>query len=921
MADTVQGKAVYSGIMNRWIFGATADGRKSSIFKDGYDDPTYMTFKVEFGEWGASVLDRSVVQNGLTEFGLSFNDYDQLPVGLLNCPYEGSNNQDKYWQTNTDYKVFNNTKFYSAFQYLRSRNEDTRAKYLYYFVNGLYEIQHDYPFVFKKISGINELEKFDPVSGQRLKGPVKITLECYEGLDLKIRTLFEFYRKAAWDDVYQRWILPENMREFKMIIYIFERRVFQDTEMFTVDDQKHMKMSFGKLNADIPVKAYECMPCEFSIGDSISWNGEYSSALENSEESSKLVINVKNVKTYFKNNLFNDELSKIYNNNGKSSNNLQDRIDSIMIYDLVEEMERNNGKINEAENIAEYSSTNFTNMTVNGVKAMFLDKRILLENEEANMNIKSYVWGNSAAGAFYSDGDKVGKVNEGRRDYTLSWLEDNTSYRGGWVFSLASGPTYDENKSFWSNLGDNIKNVITGTRRLILMSGAANLQIIPNCLIDSIFIPPHVFDAIDYYDNGFGYLKPKDLYMKSREIDEQSYLEIEEERYVPDQIFSELTSRDISKQQYKDIEPEREIPKQEYKDLEPERVIPEQQFDELSSRTVPKQSFDELKPERVIPPQGFGTLSNRIILPQEFKPLSEQRDIPEQDYRNLDPERDLPEQKFKDLEKERNTDSELMNLLLVARSLPGFKDLTIEDVRKIPKQDLLELKDAEERSMPAFKADQSVLLNSVKDIEGTNVKLLELDKDNKIFEERALELLKQNQALSKFELIETDKESPDEKAEKLKKLTIFTKDFVENSDKVRQAYVNNILEMKNDLRETTIDIINHLPQNDTYIIKEREVNKEPLLNDVMISQNDIDQINHNMKFLAINDKDVEKLSFQTLISIQDELSDAVQRSHAVNGLTEIVKNSVATNPDKSIRNAAKESVIKEQKKDKMKVIY
>ena len=76
MANTVQGKTVYNGILNRWIFGTTADGRKSSIFKDGYDDPTYMTFKIEFGEWGASVLDRSIVQNGLTEFGLAFNDYD-----------------------------------------------------------------------------------------------------------------------------------------------------------------------------------------------------------------------------------------------------------------------------------------------------------------------------------------------------------------------------------------------------------------------------------------------------------------------------------------------------------------------------------------------------------------------------------------------------------------------------------------------------------------------------------------------------------------------------------------------------------------------------------------------------------------------------------------------------------------------------
>ena len=83
-------------------------------------------------------------------------------MGLLNCPYEGGKNQDTYWQTGADsnYKVFNNTKLYSAFQYLRSRNEDTRAKYLYYFVNGLYEIQHDYPFIFKKISGINELEKY-----------------------------------------------------------------------------------------------------------------------------------------------------------------------------------------------------------------------------------------------------------------------------------------------------------------------------------------------------------------------------------------------------------------------------------------------------------------------------------------------------------------------------------------------------------------------------------------------------------------------------------------------------------------------------------------------------------------------------------------------------------------------------------------
>ena len=76
MAQSIHSKSVYSSIMNRWIFGVNATGKSSSIFKDGYDDPTYMTFKVEFGDWGASILDRSIVQNGITEFGLAFNDYD-----------------------------------------------------------------------------------------------------------------------------------------------------------------------------------------------------------------------------------------------------------------------------------------------------------------------------------------------------------------------------------------------------------------------------------------------------------------------------------------------------------------------------------------------------------------------------------------------------------------------------------------------------------------------------------------------------------------------------------------------------------------------------------------------------------------------------------------------------------------------------
>lgn len=949
MSEIIQNKSVYSGIMNRWIFGEFADNKKSSIFKDGYDDPTYMTFKVEFGDWGASVLDRSLVQNGLTEFSLAFNNYDQLPMGLLNCPYPGIIDET-YWQTNTgsDYNAFNNIKFYSAFQYLRSRNEDTRAKYLYYFVNGLYEIQHDYPFIFKKISGLNELEKFDAISGQRLKAPAKITLECYEGLDLKIRTLFEFYRKAAWDDVYQRWILPENMREFKMIIYVFERRIFQDAEMFSVDDQLHMKMSFSNINADIPVKAYECMPCEFNIGESMSWGSDYDTGWNDSkEEASKLVVNVKNVKTYFKNHLLNDSLSKIYDNGGKTNdsdaNNMQQKIDSIMIYDLVDTIERNNGDISESENTSEYSTIPVTNLTVNGAKAMFLDKRILLENEELNLNIKSYIWGNSRIKTFdniyenttsYHD-NEIDLVTKARRDFKFSFIEDNESYRGGWTWSLTTPPTYNENKSFWGNLGDNIKNVLTGTRRLILVTGAANIQMISNCLFDSFYIPFKSYEPIVPYNNGFGKNKIANTLLISRNIpnqteyltlsgyrtlDEQNFTELDSARQIPDQKFTEQTSRDIPKQNFDKIESEREIPEYDYLQIENERYIP-------------NQYYEKIQQERQLPPQEFTDLNGRISPSQEFNNIGDTRKIPEQDYveiekervivdqkyRTLDSEREIQKQQFKELVEPRNTDSELMELLLIARSLPGFKDMTLEDVRKLPKQDLVDLKEAEERTMPKFKADKSVLLESLKNIDGTNIKLLELDKDNKTIEEQTLEMLQKNQALSKFKLSETPK-SDNEKAEKLKKITAFTKDFVENSNKVKKAYVKSILEMKDTLKGITRNIVQNLPINDTYILKKDEKDNNSI-NSALLSQNDVDQINHNMNFLAISDIDVEKLSFQTLITLQDELGQAIQRSEAIVGLTSIAKNSVATNPDEKFRKNAKNSIIEEPKKDKMKVIY
>ena len=961
------GKLLYNGIMKRWLYGADIDeniNKKSAIFKEGYDDPTYMTFRIEFGDWGASILDRSIIQTGTTIFSPTKNDYDALPIGLLNCPAPGDGDEE-YWQNDSNYQTFNNTRFYSAFQYLRSRNEDTRAKYLYYFVNGLFEIQKNYPFIFKKVTGLQELEKFDPIAGQRLKTPAKVTVECWEGLDLKIRTLMEFYRKAAWDDVYQRWILPENMREFKMIIYVFERRTFQDTVAFPDgNDRETYKNAFqvySDLNADIPVKAYECCPCEFAIGESVSWKNDYSGSTDDTNfENSNIVINVKNVKTYFKNSLVSEELSKIYDNKGKfleNSNDVTQKIDSIMIYDLVESIERTSSLNNViAETEGNNGSGVFSGLTVNGAKAMFLNKNILLENEEANPVIKNYIWGYSLSGPIQDINENIlnhmektnqqllsienynyGIINHEQNYNTLltyanmDHIEDNSWYRGGWIFSLTQNPSYNEKKSFWSNLGDNIKNVLTGARRLVLISGNANILLYDNCLIDTYFIPPESYNPIIDYNNGLGSNKINNVELTSRSLTEQEFNELEPERELQEQQFGELTSRDVEEQEFRNLEEPRELtpqefselssretPEQKYNELEPERVLPDQKFSELTSRVVPTQKFSDLS-GRLVPNQKYEELKEpRDIPEQEFKDLNA-REIPEQKYEELEEPREIPEQDYIKINPERVTDIELVDLLLVARSLPGFKDMPLEEIRKLPKQDLLDLTNATERSLPSLKADRAIILEEITKVENTNTKLLELDKDNRTAEEKALEMLKQNQALSSFRLQGGEKDE-DEKIKKLKNITLFTKEFTEHSDKVKSAYVKSVLEMKGQLKTVTKEIVNKLPIQDTYIVKKGEKDNNNI-NSVLASKNDIDQINHNMKYLAINDNDVPKLSFQTLIQLHEELGDALQRSQAVEGLTAITKNSVATNPDQKTREKAKHSVIKDAPKKKIVVIY
>lgn len=191
---------------NNGFYGDTTQFRPT-VFSRLFDEPTYLTFRVEFDFSTHKVENIASINN---EKSGSWSSLDYMPEPFLSIR---NNNEDS---------------FYSTYRYLLDAVGDIqRASMLNQFVSALKDIQDNYPYYFTGIEGLNTLSMVRPEKGIRLDDDNNtITINCFEGLDLKITQLMQLYRKIVWDDVYQRWILPDMMRFFNVKIYVSEIRLF-----------------------------------------------------------------------------------------------------------------------------------------------------------------------------------------------------------------------------------------------------------------------------------------------------------------------------------------------------------------------------------------------------------------------------------------------------------------------------------------------------------------------------------------------------------------------------------------------------------------------------------------------------------------------------------------------------------------------
>ena len=182
-------------------FKNISDFKKAKTSKYPYQDPTYLSFVILF-----DFNDRtnSPFLSGMAEDYLinTLGAYDSKNLGqsigqsILGAA-EQSNGSDYYTNKLTALRKFK---------------------------KALATINNDMPWYWQSLSGLDLVQQWDPMQPYFGKDEAKITIETLESLNLPIAGLMHLYRSAVFDERKWNYIIPKNLRDFRMYVYVTEVR-------------------------------------------------------------------------------------------------------------------------------------------------------------------------------------------------------------------------------------------------------------------------------------------------------------------------------------------------------------------------------------------------------------------------------------------------------------------------------------------------------------------------------------------------------------------------------------------------------------------------------------------------------------------------------------------------------------------------
>lgn len=169
----------FIGIQNK------TDNFRKGVYTDPYDEPTYLTFALDF-------------------------IFDEV---------EGLQDESMLWKS----MLFNENE--GAIPFLNGRGYTANGSALKVFKEILRYLTFDAPWYFQEISGLDTFWKkaMDIESGQKTQ-KTELTIKTLEAVDLRMTELASIYRGSVYDLIHMRERVPDNLRWFSMDIYIAEAR-------------------------------------------------------------------------------------------------------------------------------------------------------------------------------------------------------------------------------------------------------------------------------------------------------------------------------------------------------------------------------------------------------------------------------------------------------------------------------------------------------------------------------------------------------------------------------------------------------------------------------------------------------------------------------------------------------------------------
>ena len=166
------------------------DFKKSKTSSHPYQDPTYLSFLLMFD---FKSLENSPLLSGAAEEYL-----DNIVGG-------GSNESDGV-----------TAKYAEKLEALKN------------FKKALKTINNDMPWYWQSLSGLDRLLKIDPNNSYWGGDEAILTIGTLESINLAIAGLMQLYRTAVFDDSEWKYVLPSNLRKFKMYVYVTEVRTIKN---------------------------------------------------------------------------------------------------------------------------------------------------------------------------------------------------------------------------------------------------------------------------------------------------------------------------------------------------------------------------------------------------------------------------------------------------------------------------------------------------------------------------------------------------------------------------------------------------------------------------------------------------------------------------------------------------------------------